>query len=122
MADWVVFFQEEQLNDVEQICPSFGAFAAVAGNGHVITWGDYDFGADSWLPGGVKTWRNETTHISIENHPGGDVSRVLIFLFFFEGGVRVLGVDFGWFVWNSLVVGRFSSFVCNRNEYLQILQ
>lgn len=80
-----LFFQEEQLNDVEQICPSFGAFAAVAGNGHVITWGDYDFGADSWLLGGVKTWRNETTQISIENHPGRRCFSCF-FLFFFEGG------------------------------------
>ncbi|CAL1129414.1 unnamed protein product [Cladocopium goreaui] len=39
--------QEDQLDDVQQICPSFGAFAAVTGDGRVITWGDDDFGADS---------------------------------------------------------------------------
>ena len=41
-------FQEDQLDDVQQICPSFGAFAAVTGDGRVITWGDDDFGADAW--------------------------------------------------------------------------
>ena len=39
-------FQEDQLDDVQQICPSFGAFAAVTGDGRVITWGDDDFGAE----------------------------------------------------------------------------
>eukprot|EP00434_Breviolum_minutum_P005013 symbB.v1.2.004425.t1/scaffold248.1/size253060/1 len=66
--------QEEQLNDVEQICPSFGAFAAVAGNGHVITWGDYDFGADSQP---VKHQLKDVkevfaTGFAFENYPGGD--------------------------------------------------
>lgn len=36
--------QEERLQDVKQICASMGAFAAVLGNGHVVAWGDPDFG------------------------------------------------------------------------------
>ena len=38
---------QDQLRNVQQIQASCGAFAAIRGDGSVVTWGNADFGGDS---------------------------------------------------------------------------
>ena len=38
---------QDQLTNVQQIQASDGAFAAILGNGSVVTWGHANFGGDS---------------------------------------------------------------------------
>ena len=38
---------QEQLKNVQQIQASSGAFAAILGDGSVVTWGHADYGGDS---------------------------------------------------------------------------
>ena len=38
---------QDQLRDVQQIQASYGAFAAILGDGSVVTWGNADHGGDS---------------------------------------------------------------------------
>ena len=41
---------QKQLADIRAVCGSGGAFAAVSGNGSVVSWGDESCGASSSLP------------------------------------------------------------------------
>ena len=38
---------QDQLNNAQHIQASLGAFAAILGDGSVVTWGDTEFGGDS---------------------------------------------------------------------------